>query len=50
MIAKMVLYGLKLSGSAFRSNLAGVLHDLLYVDPKEDPDVWISPAVKPDGS
>ena len=31
MIVKMVLYGLKSSGAAFRANLAGVLHDLSFV-------------------
>ena len=30
-IGKMSLYGLKSSSAAFRSNLAGVLHDLSYV-------------------
>ena len=50
MIVNMVLYGLKSSGAAFRSKMAGVLHDLLYVPSKADPDVWISPAVRPDGS
>ena len=50
MIVKMALYGLKSSGAAFRYKLAGVLHDLSYVPSKADTDVWIRPAVRPDGS
>jgi hypothetical protein len=50
MIVKMALYGLKSSGAAFRAKLAGVLHDLSYVPSKADPDVWIRPAVRSDGS
>ena len=50
MIEKIVIYGLKLSGAAFRAKLAGVLHDLRYMYTKADPDVWIKPAVKLDGS
>ena len=50
MIIKIALYGLKSLGAAFRDNLDGVLHDLLYVPSKADPDVWIRPAVRPDGS
>ena len=49
MIVKMALYGLKSSGAVFRSKMDGVLHDLLYVPSKAYPDVWIRPAVKPDG-
>ena len=33
-----------------RANPAGVLHDLSYVPSKADPDVWIRPAARPDGS
>ena len=50
MIVKMALYGLKSSGAAVPVKLAGVLHDLVYIPAKADPDVWINPAVKPDGS
>ena len=46
----MALYGLKSSGAAFRAKLDGVLHDLSYVPSKADPDVWIIPAVRPNGS
>jgi hypothetical protein len=49
MTVKMALYGLKSSGAAFRSKLAGVLHDLQYRPSRADPDVWLKPAVKPDG-
>ena len=50
MIVNMALYGLKSSGAAFRAKLDGVLHDLLYVPSKADPDVWIRPAFSPDGN
>jgi hypothetical protein len=49
MIVKMALYGLKSSGAAFRSKLAGVLSDLNYRPSLADPDVWLKAAVKPDG-
>ena len=50
MIVKVAIYGLKSSGAAFRAKLAGVLYDIGYTHSKADPDVWIRPAVKPDGS
>ena len=50
MIVKMALYGLKSSRAAFRAKLAGVLHDFSYVPSKADPDVWIRPAVRPNGN
>ena len=50
MIVKMALYSLKSSGAAFRSKLDGVLHDLLYVPSKTDPDVCIRPAIRPNES
>ena len=49
MLVKMALYGLKSSGAAFRSKLAGVLHDMNYRPSKADNDVWLRPAVKPNG-
>ena len=49
-VVKMALYGLNLSGAAFQSKLAGVLRDIGYSSTKGDPDVWILPAVKPDGT
>ena len=50
MIVKMAFYGLKSSGAAFRATLDGVLYDLSYVPSKADPYVWISPAIRPNGS
>ena len=49
MIVRMALYGLKSSGAAFRSKLAGVLNDLNYRPSFADPDVWLKAAVKPNG-
>ena len=46
----MALYGLKSSGAAFRSNTAGVLRGIGYLSTKGDPDVWIRPEVKLDGT
>ena len=50
MIIKKALYGLKSSGAAFRAHLAETLHDIGFKPTKADPDVWIHPAVKLDGS
>ena len=50
MIVKMTLYGLKSSGAAFRAKLAVVLHDICYTPSEADLDVWLRPAVNPDGS
>ena len=49
MIVKKALYGLKSSGAAFRAHLAETLYDLGFTPSKADPDVWMRPAVKPDG-
>ena len=49
MIIVRALYGLKSSGAAFRSFLAEQLYDIGYTPSKADPDVWLRPAVKPDG-
>ena len=49
MLVVRALYGLKSSGAAFRSFLAETLRDLNFVPSRADPDVWMSPAVKPDG-
>ena len=49
MIVKMALYGLKISGAAFREKLAGVLKDIQYPPTKADPDVRIRPAICKDG-
>ena len=50
MIVKMALYGINSSGAAFRAKLSGVLHDIGYTPSKADPDVWLRPAVNPDGA
>ena len=50
MIIKKALYGLKSSGAAFHSMLAGVLWDLQFRPSKGDPDVWLKPNVKPNGA
>jgi hypothetical protein len=49
MIIRKALYGLKSSGAAFRAHLAETFYNLNYLPTKADPDVWIRPAVKPDG-
>ena len=50
MIIKKALYGLKSSGAAFRAHLVETLHNIGFTPTKADPDVWIRPAVKLDGS
>ena len=50
MIIKMALYGLKSSGAAFRSKLASVIWDMGYRPTLADPDVWLRPALKTDGT
>ena len=49
MIVKKALYGLKSSGAAFWAMLTKTIYDVGYRPTKADPDVWIRPAVKPDG-
>lgn len=50
--AKIVraLYGLKSSGARFRAHLASTIRALGFKSCKADPDVWMRPAVKADGS
>ena len=43
------LYGLKSAGAAFRAFLAEHLHSIGYQPSYADPDVWMRPAVKPNG-
>ena len=50
MVVKMVLYGLRSSGEAFRSKLESLLHDIWYTPFKADPDVWMRPAIKSYGT
>ena len=47
--ATKALYGLKSAGAAFRAHLAELLHSMSYRPPYADPDVWLRPAVKPNG-
>ena len=49
MLVKKALYGLKSSGAAFRAFLAETLDAMGYRPSYADPDVWLRPAVKPDG-
>ena len=48
-IITRALYGLKSSGAAFRSFLADHLHDIGYRSCPADADVWMRPALKPNG-
>ena len=43
------LYGLKSAGASFRSYLADYLYSISYRPSYADPDVWMRPAVHPDG-
>ena len=43
------LYGLKSSHAAWRAHLASTMTDLNFTPCQADPDVWMQPAVKPDG-
>ena len=49
MIVKMALCGLKSLGAAFRAKLAQILYDMNYKPSREDPDIWMRPAVKGSG-
>jgi hypothetical protein len=44
------LYGLKSSGAAWRAHLPATLHDLKYRSSFADPDVWMRPNTKENGS
>ena len=48
-IIRKALYGLKSSGAAFRAFLAETLDDIGFKSSIADPDVWLRPAIKPDG-
>jgi hypothetical protein len=50
LIIERALYGLKSSGAAWRAMLAQTMRDLGYKSCLADPDVWIRPQSKPDGS
>ena len=49
MIIRKALYGQMSSGVAFRAHLAEKLPDISFKPTKADLDVWICPAIKPDG-
>ena len=48
-IIRKALYGLKSSGAAFQAHLVETLYDISFGSSKADPDVWLRPAVKPNG-
>ena len=50
MLITRALYGLKSSGAAFRSLLADHVWDIGFRPSQADNDVWLRPAVKPDGT
>ena len=50
MLIVRALYGLKTSGAAFRSFLADHLYDIGFRPTRADPDVWLKPGIKADGS
>ena len=50
MIIARALYGLKSSGTAWRSTLAKSMEQLGYSPTQADPDVWIKRATKRDGT
>ena len=49
MLITKALYGLKSSGTAFRNLLADKIWELGYRPSRADNDVWLRPAVKPNG-
>ena len=48
-IVVRTLYGLKISGTAFRAFLADRLDDMVFKSSIVDPDVWMREATKSDG-
>ena len=50
MIIKKALYRLKSNGAVFWAHLADMLYGIGFISNKADPDVWIHPAVKPNGT
>ena len=50
MLIVRVLYGLRSSGKSFRDHLAMHLREMGFVDCRADPDFWIKPTSKPDGT
>jgi hypothetical protein len=50
MVVVRALYGLKSSGASWRAMLAQSLTKMEYKSTRADPDMWIRPAFKPDGT
>ena len=44
------LYGLRSSGKSFRDYLAMHLREMGFVGSRADPDFWMKPTSKPDGT
>jgi Reverse transcriptase (RNA-dependent DNA polymerase) len=49
-VVTRALYGLKSAGAAFRAYLANHLKSMDYRSSYANPDVWMQPAIKPDGT
>ena len=49
-IVERALYGLKSAGASFRQYLADKIYDLGFKPSASDPDVWMRPATKADGT
>jgi hypothetical protein len=49
LLVKKALYGLKSSGAAFRALLSETLVGMGYAPTRDDPDVYLQKAIKPDG-
>jgi hypothetical protein len=49
-IVEKALYGLKSSGAAWRHHFAATLTELGFESSLADPDVWLRPAVRADGT
>ena len=49
MLVRNALYGLKSSGAAFRAFIVVNLDTMVYMPSYADPDLWLWPAVRPDG-
>ena len=49
-IVERALYGLRSAGASFRQYLAGKIYDLGFKPSAADPDVWMRPATKADGT
>ena len=48
-IISKALYGLRSSGRSFRDYLAKNLREMGFISSKADPDLWMRPAIKPNG-